>query len=172
MTKTFYILIILSVLVILTSCNKDYSTYLIGEWAIDSISYRGNSYMDSLNIRFISFEQGTSKVFFPFKSSKTRRIKSDNGFTSYFTYQDHSNTYIGFDNNVPELAYPNLLEFRNDTLRHCMLLIIKNKELYIRAIRYNFIYDSPSGFKIVDKFEKWPKKGEYQFVPLPDSVLR
>lgn len=154
------------------SCTKDYSTYLIGEWAIDSISYKGNSYMDSLLLKYFIVNRGESKIFFPFKPSTSRNIGYHDEDGTYSTFQSDSKSFIQFESKVPEIRGQHRYELRNDTLRHYMLMIIKSKDLYIRAIRYNFTYDSPSGLQIVEKFEKWPKKGEYHFVPLPDSVLR
>lgn len=172
MTKTISIIVFFTICLSISSCNKDHSSYIIGEWSIEAIRYDNINYIDSLLLRYFVVNQGDSKIFFPFKPSSSRNIDYYDEDGTYSTFISNSKSFIIFNSKVPEIRGQHNYEFRNDTLRRCLLMIIQSKYLYIRAIRLNFTYDSPSGLKIVDKFEKWPKNGEYEFVPLPDSVLR
>lgn len=146
---------------------------MIGFWALDSISYKGNNYIDSMAIRQLDI-QDDNEIMFPINSQYRLDdpVSFHSGWGKYYTVSETDNFKVIFKTSYFEFNGEHQLEIRNDTLRHYMLMIIQSKDLYIRAIRLNFTYDSPSGLKIVEDFEKWPKKGEYHFVPLPDSVLR
>ena len=164
--------ILLTLVLFSVSCSKINQSYMIGFWAVDSISYRGKNYIDSMLFKQLDIANDRdllvplSTVYIPnYDESKLE-------YSHYYIITNEEHPMVLFETEYKELNGKHQLEFRNDTLRHYFLMIIKSKDLYIRAIRLNFTYDSPSGLKIVEDFEKWPKKGEYQFVPLPDSVLR
>lgn len=164
--------ILLTLMLFNVSCAKNIKSYMIGEWAVDSISYSGINYIDSMTIRQIDVSDNI-EIMFPISTKFHPKIDFINsGWGKYYIVSEKEHDDIILETNFYELNGEHRLEIRNDTLRHYMLMIIKGNNLFIRAIRLNFTYDSPSGLKIVEDFEKWPKKGEYQFVPLPDSVLR
>ena len=171
--RVLKLLAILALIMMNVACSKNIKSYMIGYWALDSISYKGINYMDSMAIKQIHISDNF-EIIFPINSQY--RLDDSASFTSgwgkYYTVSEKDNFKVIFKTCYFEFNGEHQLEIRNDTLRHYMLMIIKSKSLFIRAVRLNFTYDSPSGLKIVEDFEKWPKKGEYQFVPLPDSVLR
>lgn len=172
-TKILIYTIVTALILLNVSCSKSFQPYMIGYWALDSISYKGIDYMDSMTIKQMEISDN-NEVMFPINSQYRLDdpVSFNSGWGKYYVVSEKEQNKITFETNYFELNGEHQLEIRNDTLRHYMLMIIKSKDLYIRAIRLNFTYDSPSGLKIVEDFEKWPKKGEYHFVPLTDTVLR
>lgn len=151
------IIIGLILFIFTVSCKKNVSSsYIIGQWIIDSISYKDKNYIDSISLREFIFMQNNELIC----PSQINVAEIDfEKFRNQFYFLNVNETgenLIEFKCYTPILNGFHSYELRNDTLRHYLLLIIKSKDLYIRSARNFFYYNSIIGLNIVKQFKPWP----------------